>query len=636
MTVQTLAFKVYQNGDLKAFLSGERVVVGYGDRVPTNSLKLKIPDSQVSLRQAREILATTFEHGRSIIYSHRFWRDLRIRSLATSLFTGWLIESYHLVGSAAQRMTQSLAHQPDSHFKHILAVHATEEWDHGKFYAEALQNFGYHSDFIKSRIPLPETAGLATIARSVARQSELAYSFIGGFLESTRDDEATRYLNKTLGALGIPRTVLASAQSHEDLDAKLGHRGLIEELVEAYGPIRSADLAFGISNVLLFVDALVDWLEALRLEYNDDSSLQYCASNSQTVPKSLVQTEVPQLANWMTINDRQVDTPFGTIGDLPKSVLLRLRLISKLTHNRWSSSQLQHLLVSSEVTVNRLFDTLVDLRLAWYLDPIPFLKRVREARDHGASRLTVWHGIFEHWLVGIYSEEFWRWVQESARVDSQIIGWLMENYHYIRSAQDHMSAAASNCSRPGWRDVLAEHFAEELDHYLVFGRGLMKAGVRRDIIVKASPLPTTDIMCAKLTELGLTDTVAYVIADQMLQYSATYSSETNDRFYRRLKDCHPELTPAVNAFLEHDKTDSELGHNSLFDTILEELNPFDNSIRGSVYRAGDFALAFCHYLRGVKRWYGDRGWIPQERLMAYNRNDFGISTEKANATISGP
>lgn len=627
---QPLAFKVYCDEEVSAFISGNSV---YGGRhlTPADAPnKIVIPSVGATRSELIRIIAELYEHGRAVIYSHAFWRELNNPQLTFRLFSGWLIETYHLVGSTPRRMTQALPHQPDSPFKYLLAIHVTEEFDHEKFYGRALEILGYTPEFVRNRSPLPENDALVSIVRAIARQSPLGYALVGGFLESTRDDEATNRLNKMLISAGIPREAVASAQEHEDLDRKLGHRDLIEDLAKAYGPVRGADLSYAVGCVLLFVDGIVDLLAATRREYSDAFTLAYCANQFGGKDRSGTRNEAPLLMNKVKFADGKPEIEIGNSAyELPRSVHDRLRLLAKLSHNTWTDKDFSELLVVSKASGRSFLEALLDRGLIWYRYPAPLLDHTAEMRRQ--RKLATWQTIFEHWLSGVYGEEFWSWIQEPWRLDTEVVGWLMENYHYIRSAQDHMSAATSNCLKTTWTNLLAQHFAEEVNHYVLFGQGLMQSGVPRDILIRSRPLPSTAAMCAHLTDLALTDTVAYVLADQMLQSSATSAKRTNDAFYARLIDFHPSLAPAIQVFMEHDRIDSDLGHSSLFDPILQELDPFDSNIKESIVRAGKFAVTVCHYFRGIQHWYGDRGWSVEDRLSAYSRDDQSeLKTQERN------
>lgn len=619
MRAQPLAFKIYSDELCDAFISrGEVFAVPKGcSTEPPNSLA--IAPNGASREDVLARLASLYEHASNVFYSHRFWTDLGDCRLAVPLFTGWLIESCHFVGSASVRMTQSLPRQPDSQFKQLLAVHAGEELDHARFFLKALRLLGYEENFVKRRKPLPETSALVTIARSFARQSPLAYAFVSGFLESTRDDEASKRLAETLIARGVSGDVLASAQEHERLDKDLGHRGLLEEIVEAYGLVGEREFAFACDCVLLFLDAMIDWLEGIRFEYSDDELLRYQAERFRRKPSTALPLEWPCFVGRLQTPDGPAGTLPGDGPSLPKGVTMRLQMMQRLTYTSWTEGQLLDLLVIDGHSLRDFLGALADAHAVWYANPLGAL--TRKGMRVGKTRLGTWKFIFGHWLEGIYGEDFWTWIQGSGRTDPEVIGWLFENYHYIRSARDHMGAAISQCPRSDWRDTLARHFAEELSHYLLFGRGLLASGISRNTLVRARPLPTTVALCAKLTELALSDTLAYVVADQMLQYSSTYAANTNDDFYERLASLHPELAPSIDAFFEHDRVDFDLNHNSMFDPILLEVNPLAVESQSAIRKAGELAMDFCLYLRGIKRWYGDRRWVVEDRLAAYSRDD---------------
>lgn len=633
MIAQPLAFRVRAR-PTSAFVSRNKICFGPDHGLPRSLETLSIPTGTASPEEALQLLLRVYEHGRNVFYAHRFWTLIAEPERRMPLFVGWVIESFHFVGSAPKRMTQSLPHQRDSRFKYLLAVHAVEEWDHDRFFVEALRLLGYPPAFIESRLPLAETDALITIMRSIARQDAFAYAAVGGFLESTRDDEANRRFNEVLVAGGAPEAAVNSVQSHEDLDRELEHRGLIEELLQAHGPVQGDDLAFAIGSVLLMVEALVDWVEAMTAHYGDGAILRFRhPAFSQAFDAA--GDDIPQpIGQLEPDGDSRVSSE--ALAALPASAVERLRLLPRLRLNRWTPAGLEKALQAKQTSLTEFFRILLEGELCWYLNPTGYFKRQAQSDGHVQSdRLSTWRNVFEHWLQGVYGEDFWTWIQGPERSDAQITGWLLENYHYIRAAEDHMTGAASNCSEPRWRRLLASHFADEIDHYLIFGQGLQDAGVAREILVRARPLPTTAAMSARLTELALTDTVGYVLADQALQYSATVTKDTNDAFYESLMAAHPTMAPAIGAFLNHDRVDSDLGHDALFDPILNELDPFDPGLEPSIRAAGAMMATFCHYLRGIRRWYGDREWTVEERLQAYDRDDQVAPRVLSGATAGG-
>ncbi len=221
------------------------------------------PDGAGEAIPSREFFQLTrglFSSWKDRLFGHPLWDSLATGEATRSQFIGWLIETYHFIEAANQRMPYAVAMADNHEVARMIAHHYKEEYDHADFFLQALEAVGIDSESaIRSR-PLPGTQAVAGYMRECARRDCLEYAACSGFLESTGDDrdKAREFYQRLIQhyAPDNPKAVTPMAD-HTDLDEAYGHGDLFESVcgsLDSLSPQRA-------SNVLQATEGLVETLE---------------------------------------------------------------------------------------------------------------------------------------------------------------------------------------------------------------------------------------------------------------------------------------------------------------------------------------------------------------------------------------
>ncbi|WP_456721182.1 iron-containing redox enzyme family protein [Bradyrhizobium sp. USDA 4350] len=201
---------------------------------------------------------------------------------------------------------------------------------------------------------------------------------------------------------------------------------------------------------------------------------------------------------------------------------------------------------------------ILDLSTARSLRKRALVKKIREA------------SIF--WNKFIMSQKFPQRLFGYEATKSEVLGWGIEHYFFVRAANEYMAAGASRID--GSTKHLSElwtHYAEEALHDEIFLNGLEKCGLSRRAIDNRPPLAST---------LALTNFLYEKSMDSALSYSAVFCvmqarekpptvKEIEDK-YSGLRSNYDYASALFSAFEMHDKIDAEMKHSELtIEAIIE-------------------------------------------------------------------
>jgi hypothetical protein len=175
------------------------------------------------------------------------------------------------------------------------------------------------------------------------------------------------------------------------------------------------------------------------------------------------------------------------------------------------------------------------------------------------------------WLRAIDGHELWSAMVENSS-DELIVGYVLENYHYLASATCHIGAAIASSTSGAVRTQLIAHLEDELTHCTMLEKTLMQCGgVERPSGMR--PLPSTVAFVGFLENLGHQDWKAYLVVSTFLQKSLSECrpSHRHTQFYRAIADRSPTGAALLRALWEHDDIDEGLGHDDRPAQRLTEL-----------------------------------------------------------------
>jgi pyrroloquinoline quinone (PQQ) biosynthesis protein C len=170
----------------------------------------------------------------------------------------------------------------------------------------------------------------------------------------------------------------------------------------------------------------------------------------------------------------------------------------------------------------------------------------------------------------IFIQPFWDTLLGATAPATLLLGWGIEFYHYVESANEHMAASVAHCRHdPQLRRWLAEHYAEEYNHGEIFLKGLTSCGLDQRQVKSALPLPSTRALINYLTELASSDTLAYAATFGVMQAEGENTTRSKiDQLYDELIASYPSEAGLFEAVRKHALIDVDLNHQEL---ILERL-----------------------------------------------------------------
>ena len=197
-----------------------------------------------------------------------------------------------------------------------------------------------------------------------------------------------------------------------------------------------------------------------------------------------------------------------------------------------------------------------------------------------------------------------------------ILGWLLENYHYIGFIAQHNGVAICACTDMEVRKHLIHHLAEECNHATILAKVLEQTPYEN--ILLARPLPTTIAFLGALADLAQQNWKAYCVALSYLQL--TLSSDNTPKkhhdFYDTLIQKIPRAASLLNSISEHDGIYKQLRHeNNIFNLLkaLVKRHEIDRDMLSAAAIIPQLLWSFldgirCHYKNGEVFIVTRMGW----------------------------
>lgn len=139
-----------------------------------------------------------------------------------------------------------------------------------------------------------------------------------------------------------------------------------------------------------------------------------------------------------------------------------------------------------------------------------------------------------------------------------LLGSLVETYHYVSSASQHIGAAVAHAPSSRTREGLSKLFTDEWKHGRDLRKGLLAAGLADELIEASAPLPGTRTVIHYLYALASTDLMSYGIC------AAINESPRSDTAIKAQWDSLAGLgllpSEAITPFRGHEVEDEASGH----------------------------------------------------------------------------
>jgi hypothetical protein len=185
--------------------------------------------------------------------------------------------------------------------------------------------------------------------------------------------------------------------------------------------------------------------------------------------------------------------------------------------------------------------------------------------------IELFHAEFKRWLPvwteEMYDQEVWERLYEGEGSPAIMVGWAIENMHYTRSVIEHMTWAFALAGGHREERLQLRHLSEEWDHYHLFRRGCVAAGVSETELAQAVPLPTTRAITHFMRVAARHGAIVYNACEALLEATTEPNDAVID-FYRTVGDRFGLPVAFTDELVRHVKVDANFNHIDLFDEMV--------------------------------------------------------------------
>lgn len=188
-----------------------------------------------------------------------------------------------------------------------------------------------------------------------------------------------------------------------------------------------------------------------------------------------------------------------------------------------------------------------------------------------------------------------------------VIGFLLEEWHFIRINQDHLGAAVIHAGCDESQLLWSRFLAEEYEH----GNWLAES-VRQiltpDEMARSMPLPTTEAFSNLMRWLSRKTELGYALALAMLETDEAELTEANLPVPRYQKIAELGLLPkeVFEMYIRHGQTDQEAEHVGLTETPFDRHPPLTREQQEQLLRyVWTITRAVGAYEEGILNYYTD-------------------------------
>ncbi len=195
------------------------------------------------------------------------------------------------------------------------------------------------------------------------------------------------------------------------------------------------------------------------------------------------------------------------------------------------------------------------------------------------------------------------------------LGFILEVYHYVKSAPKHVSVALNNCKDPHSEAILTEYFVEEYDHSGLILDSLEKLGIQRDRAIEAHPIIGTMSLINMLCEIGRQSTLAYIACTSLFE-ARKEDFESAKQEMCNIAELYGYKASDVESVIEHMRGDVMAGHNSMLVEALENVEYIDaNEAHYAVNCIHDLKHSFDQFHDQIIQYYSDNSnYIPRLKV----------------------
>ena len=526
--------------------------IGFRARV-LDSLKLDDTMGRVSCAELIKLFVEQYGAAGEFVYGHPIWSSIRAGNRRDLL--AYVLETRHYLAAASFRMAPAI--HPgiglDALTK-ILSKHLLEEWDHERFFVEALTGLGCNPDMVRAARPLPTTIEWIYLNHFIAAKGALNAAVCSGFMEqSSTEVDAVRGWHTLLRETGLlPPSSVSAIFSHFETDLGHGHAANWQRAIEAHGPVSVADACELLNDVCTLAEMIYRWLSSLC-----EGGAADVVTGLELMSESEVGFDSEQHELCVKISDGLPVLSAGLMDQMTwgdETTPAAAKIVMATTY------ALAHELIKPASNLHKGMSGLTDKLLAHEALLLPEIQN-----------LDTLCQMAEGWLKAIDGHPLWEVMLNDPK-DSLVTGYFIESYHYLASAARHIAPAVSASINPQVRRSYISHLEDELEHCDILSKRLVDtAGVDTPDVMR--PLPTTVAFVGYLQSLARSNWRSYVLVSTFLQSSlaATRRDDRPANFYDRLSLACPRLRPLIVTMAEHDDLDAQLNHDEVHRARLAAL-----------------------------------------------------------------
>lgn len=230
-----------------------------------------------------------------------------------------------------------------------------------------------------------------------------------------------------------------------------------------------------------------------------------------------------------------------------------------------------------------------------------FIDRVKASCDMWRKQIG-YHNLFRELELG----------QADKRV---FLGLLQETYHYVNSAENHISNAIDHCDDNRWKGILSDYLAEESDHGHYYVDTMQNLGVPANQVRDAHPIIGTMSLVNAIREFARQDTLAYFACTSLFEANPSDFAVSKKAFLE-IANQYGITEQQVAPILEHMAIDVDAGHVSLLEQALEGIHTIDTERAHHIVNCiHDLKHSFDQYHDQILSYYSDiSNYVPRLKV----------------------
>ncbi len=182
---------------------------------------------------------------------HSLFNLLKSKPLRKEVLIGLLIETYHYVKSAPIHTGNALIHCKNEKWKDVLVDYLVDEYNHGDFYLDALEQLGFPKERVINAHPLIGTSSLINMLIDIGSKSTLGYLACTNLFEANKFDykNSKKVMLDIFELYNLPIEAMKGPLTHFETDIEMDHNSLLNEALEDVISLDKEEVNFAINYV---------------------------------------------------------------------------------------------------------------------------------------------------------------------------------------------------------------------------------------------------------------------------------------------------------------------------------------------------------------------------------------------------